>query len=189
MSRLFGEPRQWGYVVNDIEQRMNTLIDMGAGPFIIFEEFHQRAVYRGEPHDVVLNAVFGQLGEAQVEFISQVNDAPSAFKDFMKRQPGGGLHHVAFECVNAREKLAEINAEVPRYELVQEFIYNDDLAHEIYLDPIEKHDNQISVQLVEQEVMFFIDIVKSMAKDWDGSRPVRTFQELEDVYLQANSQS
>ena len=180
MSRIFGRPIQLGNVVPDVEAAMQGCVELGIGPFFIQERLEQPARYRGERHDLVFTCAFAQAGELQVEFISQDNDAPSAFRDFLERRPEGGLHHLAYYCDAVRDKVAEVNADGERFEVVQEFIFPDGVAHEVYLDPVRPVAGQLSVQLVEpsDDGKAFFDLVRAAADEWDGSRPLRPMAEV-----------
>src|SRR4029079_10295344 len=97
MSRLFGEIRQAGYVVDDIEAAMDYWSRvLGVGPFFYKERVPiVNYSYRGksyEPHNSVALANSGPL---QIELIQTRNDAPSMYRDF-KEAGHSGLPHVAY---------------------------------------------------------------------------------------------
>ena len=97
MSRRFGDIRQNGYVVRDIESAMRHWIDvLGIGPWFHFErapisDFR----YDGAPSDVDVSIALANSGALQIELIEQRNDAPSSYRDFL-RAGHEGLQHVAF---------------------------------------------------------------------------------------------
>ena len=83
MSRIFGQIRQNGYVVRDIEAAMRHWVEvLGVGPWFYAEQAPIRDfVYRGEPSDVAVSIALANSGTLQVELIQQRNAAPSLFKD------------------------------------------------------------------------------------------------------------
>ena len=53
MSRIYGEIRQLGYVVHDIEKAMRHWVDvLGVGPWFYIEKLSARDfLYRGQPSE------------------------------------------------------------------------------------------------------------------------------------------
>jgi hypothetical protein len=96
MSLLFGEIRQLGYVVHDIEAAMRHWVDvLKVGPWFYVERFPVRDfLYRGEPSDIAMSVAIANSGAAQIELIQQRNDAPSMYRDFLAKGPEG-LQHVS----------------------------------------------------------------------------------------------
>ena len=98
MSRIFGEIRQNGYVVHDIEAAMRHWIEvLGVGPFFYFEKppIVNFRYYR-EPSDADMSIALSNSCPLQIELIQQRNDAPSMYRDFLAREPRGGLQHIAY---------------------------------------------------------------------------------------------
>ena len=97
MSRIFGDVRQNGYVVRDIESALRHWTEvLGVGPFWYFEQAPVEDFrYRGEPSDVVVSIGLAQSGPLQIELIQQRNDAPSMYRDFLAAGHEG-LQHIAY---------------------------------------------------------------------------------------------
>lgn len=97
MSRIFGEIRQNGYVVRDVEAAMRHWIEvLGVGPWFYFErapitDFR----YHGEPSGAQVSIALANSGPLQLELIQQRNDAPSMYRDFLAAGREG-LQHVAY---------------------------------------------------------------------------------------------
>jgi len=85
MSRLFGEIRQNGYVVRDVEAAMKHWTEvLGVGPFFYFERVPIEGFrYRGEPSPLEASIALANSGPLQIELIEQRNDAPSMYRDFL----------------------------------------------------------------------------------------------------------
>ncbi len=71
MSRIFGDIRQNGYVVRDIESAMKHWTEvLGVGPFFYFERVPVHDFrYRGEPSPVDLSIALANSGALQIELI------------------------------------------------------------------------------------------------------------------------
>ncbi len=95
MSRVFGDLRQLGYVVRDIEAAMKYWIDVnGVGPFFYIERVPLASfTYRGQSSMPEMSIALAFSGFAQVELIQQRNDAPSMYKDYLDAGQEG-LQHV-----------------------------------------------------------------------------------------------
>lgn len=96
MSRLFGEIRQLGYVVRDIDAAMKHWVEvLGVGPWFYVERLPvKNFLYRGKPSDVHASIALANSGGAQIELIQQRNAAPSMYLDFLA-EGHEGLQHVS----------------------------------------------------------------------------------------------
>lgn len=87
---------QNAYVVNDIDdaiERWHAL--WGIGPFFVRRHIVMpHVMYRGQPSQIDMSAVYVQAGPIQVELVQQHCDSPSAFRDMFPRGQEG-FHHVA----------------------------------------------------------------------------------------------
>ncbi|WP_142846806.1 VOC family protein [Telmatospirillum sp. J64-1] len=109
MSRFFGEIRQLGYVVNDIEQEMRRWTEtLGVGPWYYAERVPvQNFYHRGQPSPIEVSVALANSGPLQVELVQQRNDAPSMYREFMERH-GQGLQHVAYWTVDYDNDIARL---------------------------------------------------------------------------------
>ena len=179
MSKIFGEIRQLGFVVEDIEATMHhwaTVI--GVGPWFYAPRIPvQNFQYRGQPSDMVLSVALANSGPLQVELIQQRNDAPSIYRDFV-RAGKLGLQHVAYwtedyDAVMARAAAAGLFP-----------VMSGDVGANgryCYFDT-ELHPGSV-VELSEtagsKGRMF--RLIREAAKEWDGRDPVRPFPDLTAV--------
>ena len=85
MSRLFGEIRQNGYVVRDLEAAIAQWLEVPrVGPFFVLEHVKAEGFeYRGEPSPLEVSFAFANSGPLQIELIQQHGDAPSMYRDFL----------------------------------------------------------------------------------------------------------
>ena len=118
MTSAFPGPiRQAGYVVRDIDAAIAGWCRVGVGPWFTLRDLTQTLRYRGELVEVVLHLAMANSGSLQIELIQQVNDAPSAYREFLD-SGGEGFHHYSFwpDDVAAARKTVEAAG----WELIQE---------------------------------------------------------------------
>jgi hypothetical protein len=180
MSRFFGEIRQAGYVVRDIEASMTYWSQaLGVGPW-----FYNPRVpisnyrYHGDAYEVHNSVALANSGPLQVELIQTRNDAPSMYRDFM-RAGNTGLQHVAYwtEQFDAdMERLAALDFRVAMSGEVGErgrFVYFEPIAH-VGLHP----GTVIELSEVAGPKGKLFRMIREASEGWDGSDPVRPFPDL-----------
>ncbi len=172
MSRIFGDVRQNGYVVRDIEHAMRhwTTV-LGVGPFFYFdrvpiEDFR----YRGEASAIDVSIALANSGALQIELIQQRNDAPSMYRDFLAADREG-LQHVAYwtETFDADvERLAAAGYTVGQSGAIGgangRFVYYTTEAHP---------GTVVELSEVSGAKGRFFRLIAEVARDWDGSEPIR----------------
>jgi catechol 2,3-dioxygenase-like lactoylglutathione lyase family enzyme len=176
VSRFFGEIRQLGYVVDDIEAAMDHWSRvLGVGPFFynprvpIENYFYQGARY--EPHNSVALANSGPL---QIELIQTRNDVPSMYRDF--RQAGHrGLQHVAYWTDNYDADLERLTAQ--GFEPVMGGEVGE-RGRFVYFGTEHHPGTVIELSEVTGPKGKMFDLIRSASQGWDGSDPVRPFPDL-----------
>ena len=112
MSRFFGQIRQLGYVVPDIEAAMEYWSKtLGVGPWY----YNPRVpivnyTYDGESYEPHNSVALANSGFVQVELIQTRNDVPSMYRDFL-RAGRTGLQHVAYWTENYDADLERLLAQ------------------------------------------------------------------------------
>jgi hypothetical protein len=171
MSKIFGEARQLGYVVRDIESAMaHWTTALGVGPFFYFEKVGLRDYrYRGQPQPVELSIAIANSGDMQIELIQQRNDVPSGYLDHLK-QYGECLHHISSWTTDFDGDLARILA--AGHSILQDGrIGRNRLA---YFDSAGSYPSTIfELYDVSGNAGRLNDEVRDAAKCWDGSTPIR----------------
>jgi hypothetical protein len=171
MSRLFGEVRQNGYVVRDIEAAMRHWTEvLGVGPFFYvekppIEDFR----YRGEPSPIEVSIALANSGPLQIELIQQRNDAPSMYRDFID-SGSEGLQHIAYWTGRMDAELERL--ERAGFEIGQSgrigrsgrFVYYETGAHP---------GTVVELSEVNGPKGRFFEHVREAARTWDGSQPIR----------------
>lgn len=98
MSRIFGGIQQSGYVVRNIDERMQFLSEkVGIGPWFVARNVRLPVcIYRGREIRMEMHAALANSGTHQIELIQQVSPEPSIYTEWLERYPDGApLQHVS----------------------------------------------------------------------------------------------
>jgi len=171
MSRLFGDMRQVGIVVRDIEAAMKHWVEVcGIGPWFYTDRLPVTAfTYRGTRHDNIhLSIALANSGDVQLELIQQRCDTPSMYQDFL-RAGREGMQHWSSWPADYRAKL--------RYALANGYAIGQEGESArgpfVYLWN-EGHPGTV-IEMAEMTPVrerIFAG-VRAAARDWDGTDPVR----------------
>ena len=179
MSRLFGEIRQLGYVVKDIEAAMDHWSRvLGIGPWFYAPRVPvEQYFYRGRSYSPQNSVALANSGFIQCELIQCRNDVPSMYRDFIQAG-NSGLQHVAYWTQNYDEDLARAQASglVPVMGGVVgangRFCYFDTEAHP---------GTVIELSEVAGPKGRMFQMIREASQDWDGREPVRPFPDLNRI--------
>jgi catechol 2,3-dioxygenase-like lactoylglutathione lyase family enzyme len=143
---------------------------IGAGPFFTFPAKEwEELYYHGEPTYVDSRMAIGQWGDTQIEFVTQLNDAPSPYKTFTDAGRTG-MHHFA-------SMVDDLDATVARLERVgKQRVYWGTAKGGVRFAYFVEDEHPGSVlELIEHGPMIdgLMKLVADAARDWDGSDPVR----------------
>ena len=179
MSRHFGQIRQLGYVVDDIEAAMDYWSRvLGVGPFFYNERVPiKNYTYRGaiyEPHNSVALANSGSL---QVELIQCRNDVPSMYRDFA-RAGHGGLQHVAYWTERYDADLARLEAQGFKPVMGGEVGEN---GRFVYFDTEYGPGTVVELSEVLGPKGTMFRMIREASENWDGRDPVRPFPDLSSL--------
>lgn len=106
MHASFGNVRQLGYVVRELDAALDTWSSkLGVGPWTIIKNVPLQMTYLGAPSQPVIDVALGFRGDVQIELIQQKNAAASPYRGFIE-QERFGLHHIAFIVENADAEVA-----------------------------------------------------------------------------------
>ncbi|MBO1078038.1 VOC family protein [Roseomonas haemaphysalidis] len=176
MSRFFGEIRQLGYVVPDIEAAMDYWTrELGVGPFfynprVPIENYR----YRGESHVPHNSVALANSGALQVELIQCRNAVPSMYKDFTDAGRSG-LQHVAYWTSDYDADLARLTAE--GFEPVMSGEVGT-RGRFVYFDTEYHPGTVIELSEVAGPKGEMFRLIREASEGWDGSDPVRPFPDL-----------
>ena len=176
MSRFFGEIRQAGYVVENIEAAMDYWSRvLGIGPWF----YNPRVpivnyTYHGEPYEVHNSVALANSGPLQMELIQTRNDAPSMYRDFLKAGRTG-LQHVAYWTENYDADLARLLAQGFKPAMSGEV---GEKGRFIYFDTEYHPGTVIELSEVAGPKGKLFKLIREASIGWDGTDPVRPFPDL-----------
>ena len=176
MSKFFGEIRQLGYVVADIDAAMDYWsTTLGVGPWYYNPKVPiENYQYRGEAYQPHNSVALANSGFVQVELIQCRNDVPSMYRDFL--QAGHtGLQHVAYWTENYDADLARLTEQGFRAVMSGEV---GDRGRFVYFDTEYHPGTVIELSEVAGPKGKLFDLIRSESQDWDGQDPVRAFPDL-----------
>ena len=176
MSRLFGEIRQLGYVVDDIEAAMDHWSrTLGIGPWFYAPKVPvERYFYRGQSYAPHNSVALANSGFIQCELIQCRNDVPSMYRDFV--QAGHtGLQHVAYWTQRYDEDLARMEREGMKPVMGGVVGANGRFC---YFDTEYHPGTVVELSEVAGPKGRMFDMIREASKDWDGKDPVRPFPDL-----------
>jgi hypothetical protein len=171
VSYRFGNIRQNGYVVRDIEAALVQWTErLGVGPFYYFEQvpiedFH----YRGQPSPLEVSIALGNWGPLQIELIQQRNDAPSMYRDFLAAG-NEGLQHVAVWTQQMDEELAALAT--AGFAIGQSGRVGRN-GRFVYLETETHPGTVVEVSEISGGKGGFFEQLAREAEAWDGTNPVR----------------
>jgi catechol 2,3-dioxygenase-like lactoylglutathione lyase family enzyme len=171
MSRIFGEPRQNGYVVRDLEAALRHWTQvLGVGPFFYFEHVPiEDFRYYGAPSPIDVSIALANSGALQIELIQPRNDAPSMYRDFLAAGREG-LQHLAWWTESFDADLARLEAR--GYRVAQSGAIGPD-GRFVYLETELHPGTVVELSQVSGPKGRFFAHVAEAARSWDGREPVR----------------
>ena len=179
MSRFFGQIRQLGYVVPDIEAAMDYWSKtLGVGPWY----YNPRVpivnyTYDGKSYEPPTSVALANSGFVQVELIQTRNDVPSMYRDFL-RAGRTGLQHVAYWTENYDADLERLLAQGFKPKMSGEV---GERGRFIYFDTEYHPGTVIELSEVAGAKGRMFDMIREASEGWDGSDPVRPFPNLGDL--------
>ena len=176
MSRYFGEIRQAGYVVRDIEAAMDYWSRvLGIGPWFYNERVPiVNYTYRGEPYEVHNSVALANSGPLQMELIQTRNDAPSMYRDFLEAGRTG-LQHVAYWTESFDDDLAA--AEQRGFTVAMSGEVGT-RGRFVYFDTEYHPGTVVELSEVAGPKGKMFRLIREAAAGWDGRDPVRPFPDL-----------
>lgn len=176
MSRFFGEIRQAGYVVRDIEAAMEYWSRvLGVGPWFYKERVPiENYTYRGQRYEVHNSVALANSGALQVELIQTRNDAPSMYRDFL-RAGNTGLQHNAYWTTTFDADLERLQGLGFKVAMSGEVGQN---GRFVYFDTEDHPGTVVELSEVAGPKGKLFEIIREASIGWDGAEPVRAFPDL-----------
>jgi Glyoxalase/Bleomycin resistance protein/Dioxygenase superfamily len=176
MSRFFGQVRQNGYVVEDVEAAMRYWSEtLGVGPFYYAPRVPVKNFrYRGEPQAIEVSVALANSGPLQIELVQQRNDVPSMYKAF--RDAGHvGLQHIAYWTESFDQDIARLTAQGLKVAMSGEVGEHGRYA---YFDTEFHPGSVIELSEVAGPKGKLFRLIREAAEGWNGKDPVRPFPDL-----------
>lgn len=172
MSRFFGNVRQNGYIVRDIDAALKHWTEvLGVGPFYYIDSVPvDHFTYRGVPSDVELSIALGNSGDLQIELIQQRNDAPSMYKEFLDAGHEG-LQHMAYWTQTYQEDYDRLTGQ--GYKVGQEGQIGGEQGRFVYFDTEAHGGTVIELSDISGAKGSFFEHIRKAADGWDGGKPIR----------------
>ncbi|TBW40853.1 VOC family protein [Siculibacillus lacustris] len=185
MSRLFGEIRQIGYVVKDIEAAMKHWSEvLGIGPWYYAEKIVDRDFYyRGQPSPIERSVALANSGFIQMELVQQRNRAPSMYLDFLDAG-NTGVQHFAYWTTTFDEHMARATAAGMTVGMGGQVGAN---GRYVYFDCETHPGTVIELSEVNGPKGALFETIRKASIDWDGRDPIRPFPDLNAKTTPASS--
>jgi catechol 2,3-dioxygenase-like lactoylglutathione lyase family enzyme len=177
MSLLFGEIRQIAFVVRDLDAALAYWTQvLGVGPFFVlrtatFETFEVNGKPSPPP---TIQIALGNSGDLQVELIQQVGDEPSAYREFLDAGREG-MHHVSSWLT--REEYDRVRTELTAQGVTisqEGGVLGGDSRFAYFRTDTVDGGIQYEIADVMSSPMYpFFESMAQLAKDWDGTDPIR----------------
>jgi len=176
VSRFFGEVRQLGFVVRDIEKEMRRWIDvLGVGPWFYAESVPPTKFYhRGQSSPAERGVALANSGPLQIELIQQRNDAPSMYKEFLDKY-GEGLHHVAYWTTSYDSDIARLAEQNLHPVMGGEVGARGRYA---YFDTEFHPGTVVELSEINGAKGELFRTIREAAVGWDGTDPIRPFPKI-----------
>jgi hypothetical protein len=175
---ILGSTFQWGYVVRDVQAAMRQWTEvMKVGPFIHIADISGlECSYHGKPTDPRLSNAFSYIGDMQIELIQQLNDAPSPYLDFVG-SGREGLQHLGFwveDYEGTRRSL-----EAAGFDATYSVRLPGARHATRYFDGLHMGAMTELSESTPQKTALY-DAMKRLVRNWDGSRPIRSYATMGD---------
>lgn len=176
MSRLFGEVRQIGYVVRDIEAAMHFWSEtLGIGPWFyapkIVDDYFE---YKGKPSPIERAVALANSGFMQMELVQQLNDAPSMYLDFLKAGHTGA-QHFAYWTTTFDDDMKRLSAQGLKVGMGGQVGRG---GRYVYFETEFHPGTVIELSEVSGPKGRLFETIRKASENWDGSDPIREFPNL-----------
>jgi hypothetical protein len=172
MSRIFGEIRQNGYIVHDLEPAMRHWAeDLGIGPWYSIGVLAANGLrYRGQLTTARVAIALANSGELQLELIQPLDDEPSPYRDFLAAN-GEGLQHLSTWPSAARYDAAVAAHKAAGGEVL--FEGQAGRSRFIYLETGGHDGTVMEMADLSPGSQRLFAAIREQARNWDGSDPIR----------------
>ena len=155
---------QLGYVVDDVEKaaREHSAL-FGSGPFVWFPAPEPtRTVFRGQEVKNTMDVAYGMYGDLQIELIKPTSEGPTPYTE-----KGIGFNHFSVWVDDFDAAVQDFRDAGFEVAMIMESGAGLRVA---YVDCLDVWGHYVEIHNPQP---YLIEMCKNLAKDWDGSDPVR----------------
>lgn len=166
---------QNAWVVADFDEAVDHWSRiMGVGPFFALNyESGPGLRYRGGPGELKMRVAWAQAGDTQIELIEPHSEAPNVYRDLVQRGETR-FHHVCFWSTDIEADCRAMGE--AGYDTVMES--GPGASRFAYFDTSAVNGHMIEILERQEGIVSMFDRIKTVARDWNGARPLREFAEL-----------
>lgn len=173
-SALPTELVQIAYTVPDLEAACHEWAKrVGAGPFLIRKHMQVVAMHDGQPAVYDHSAAFGQWGPLMLELVELHECAPAAMNEAFRHSAPNQLNHVAYFVDDLEASSAALQEQ--GFPLVMDLVSSSGMRVH-FLDARGTIGGLIEIYEGTEHLRSHYARVAELARDWDGSDPVRAMQ-------------
>ena len=108
---FLGDVIEIAFVTPDHKKTMDGLLKLGIGPWRVYTFSPLNTTeqtYRSEPADYEIKVCFAESGNVIWELMQPLS-GPTIFEEYLRKNPGEGIQHVAFNCsdIPYEDRIAE----------------------------------------------------------------------------------
>jgi hypothetical protein len=141
---------------------------MGVGPFFVYTVDVPDALYRGRVVPLTMRTALAQAGPVQIEFIEQLSQGPSAYRDVVAKG-GSGFHHISRQMGGYDSTVARAKAQGA--EIVTEAVLGN--GRFCYADTRATLGCMLEILDWSLAGERLFAIIADAARGWDGRDPIR----------------
>jgi len=164
-----GPVRQIGYVVNDFNRALASLLEVGVGPWYVMRGLTQHVLYRGAPCRVTLSLGLANTGDMQGGSDRPGGHSPSIYREFLT-SGREGFHQFAWWVTDFDSAL--VNAEAAGWPVV----WSGEAAkgvRDAYVEPSGGLATVYEIMELTALTSGFNKVIRDAADSWDGTDPIR----------------
>jgi catechol 2,3-dioxygenase-like lactoylglutathione lyase family enzyme len=174
---LFGSIRQVAFVVRDLDEALRYWTQvLGVGPFFVAREVTPTTYwYRGEEASPpTIHIALGNSGDLQIELIEQLGEEPSAYRDFLD-SGREGMHHMSSWVTRAQYDETRARLLAGGMVIAQEGDTRESNTRFAYFatDSVPGGLQYEISDVLDSPIHGLFEALAKMAKEWDGSDPIR----------------
>jgi hypothetical protein len=172
---ILGRRMQFSMVVRDIDAAAHYWAEsLGVGPWVMFEDAVEgrRFEHRGHVTEPIISLAMAYGGDTQFELITQHNDAPSPYREFLD-QGREGVQHLEFwpdDYVGSCTALTRAG-----FSEVMIIRNPDGSKNGSYFESPPLLGPMLAVVPMTPFRRSYMSAIERLAATWDGNRPVRKF--------------